>query len=128
MDIFRIVGFALLTSLFMVLLRRERPELAHVLAIAAGTVILILVTNRVVGVLEVVAQLADRAGVDRLYLGTLLRVIGVAYMAEFGAQVCKDAGEGALASKVELAGKVIILILAVPIVLAVSDMVLTLLL
>jgi len=73
------------------------------------------------------AELAARAKVERFYLDTVLRVIGVAYLAEFGSQICRDAGEGAIASKVELAGKVLIMVLAVPVVTAVVEVVLRLL-
>ena len=46
---------------------------------------------------------------------TLLKIIGIAYIAEFGAQITKDAGQGAIASKIELAGKILILVMAIPI-------------
>ena len=48
-------------------------------------------------------------------------MIGVAYLAEFGAQVCRDAGENSIAAKIEFAGKIIILIMAVPILMAVLE-------
>ena len=62
-----------------------------------------------------------------MYLDTVLRVIGVAYLAAFGGQVCRDAGEGALAAKVELAGKVLILAMSVPLMFALLDLILRIL-
>ncbi|NLA05696.1 MAG: stage III sporulation protein AD, partial [Firmicutes bacterium] len=64
------------------------------------------------------------AGINLVYLQTLLRVIGIAYLAEFGAQVCRDAGEGSIASRVELAAKVIILVMAVPVIIEIMESVL----
>jgi len=56
-------------------------------------------------------------------MSTILKIIGIAYIAEFGAEVCKDAGEGAIASKIELAGKVIIIVLAAPIITSLLDLI-----
>jgi len=84
------------------------------------------VVDELRAVLNVVTDMANRAGAGEFYLGTVLRVIGIAYVAEFAAQIARDAGEGALASKVELAAKVLILVLAVPVLVAVLDLVLSL--
>ena len=78
-------------------------------------------------VVSTLKSIADKADVGSLHLATLLKIVGVAYIAEFGAQVCRDAQEGAIASKVELAGKVIIMALSIPIVLVILDSVLQLL-
>ena len=56
-----------------------------------------------------------------VYLTTILKIIGITYVAEFGAQICRDSGQGALATKVELAAKVIIMMMAVPIMAAILD-------
>ncbi len=68
--------------------------------------------------------MAIGAGINFLYMQTLLRIIGVAYLAEFGSQVCRDAGEGSLASRIEFAAKILILVMAIPIVIAVMDSIL----
>ena len=68
-----------------------------------------------------ITEMAVGAGINLVYLQVLLRIIGVAYLAEFGSQVCHDAGEGSLASRIELAAKILILVMAVPIVVAVME-------
>lgn len=60
-------------------------------------------------------RIATNAHVNMVYVETILKIIGIAYIAEFGAQITKDAGQGSLASKIELAGKILILALAIPI-------------
>lgn len=127
MDIARVVAFAFISVVLIVVLRQERPEMAMLVGAAAGA---ILVLQMLVPLGQAVAALSDmaaRAKVERFYLDTVLRVIGVAYLAEFGSQMCRDAGERALASKVELAGKALIMVLAVPVVIAVVEVVLRLL-
>lgn len=59
--------------------------------------------------------LAKQANVNMVYLETILKIIGIAYIAEFASQITKDAGQGSLSSKIELAGKIIILAMAIPI-------------
>ncbi len=127
MEILQVVAVGFVATTLLVIIRQQRPELAVLLSIAVGTLIFLFVLGQLATVLRALEELAARAGLDRFYLTTVLKIIGVAYLAEFGAQVCRDAGEGAVAAKVELAGKVLILVLAVPVIVAVLEFMLRLL-
>lgn len=127
MEIAKVVAIGLVVVAMLAILRPQRPELAMLLGAAAGTFLLLLVLGRVGVVLGLLEGLAVRANMNFEYLNVLLKIIGVAYLAELGANVSRDAGEGAIASKIELAGKVLVLALAVPIFSAVVDVVLGLL-
>jgi stage III sporulation protein AD len=59
-----------------------------------------------------------------MYFTSVLKITGIAYISEFGAEICRDAGEGAIASKIEMAGKVIIIALAIPVITSLIDLVL----
>lgn len=72
-----------------------------------------------------IESLASSANVNSMYIKTILKIIGIAYIAEFSAQISKDAGLGSMASKVELAGKILILALAVPILTALVETIIT---
>ena len=122
-----IVGFALVVTVFAVLLREGRPEMALLLALGFGILVFILVLGKMGTIINLFRDLTRSARVDELYLTTLLKILGIAYIAEFGAQICRDAGEGTIASKVEMAGKVLILLLALPIFAAVLEVVVRLL-
>jgi stage III sporulation protein AD len=74
-------------------------------------------------VIEVLKYFASKTNIDLLYFTTILKVIAIAYITEFGAQVCKDAGESAIASKIEFGGKVLIMIMAIPILAALMDII-----
>lgn len=124
--IFQIVGVALAAAILVVVLRKERPEMALLLSITAGVVIFLFILPSVAQVARLLEELSVQAHVKLIYIGQILRIIGIAYVAEFGAQICRDAGEVAVASKVEMAGKVIILVLAIPILSAVLDLLLKL--
>lgn len=124
MEIVQVVGLGLIAALFVLVLKEYRPEMAMQVSLIAGVIILLLVVNRIVGALHVITETAVAAGINLIYLQTLLRVIGIAYLAEFGAQICRDAGEGSIASRVELAAKVIILVMAVPVIVEIMESVL----
>ncbi|MBM7681587.1 stage III sporulation protein AD [Pullulanibacillus pueri] len=75
-------------------------------------------------IITMLQRLAVNAHLDLVYVKTILKIIGVAYIAEFGVQIARDAGQGALASKIELAGKILILVMAIPIITAIIKAVL----
>ncbi len=121
MEIVQVVGLGLIAAVLVIILREYRPELAMQVSLVAGIIIMLLVINHIISAVYVITEAAVGAGVNLIYLQTLLRIIGIAYLAEFGAQVCRDAGEGSIGSRIELAAKVIILVMAVPIVVEVMD-------
>ncbi len=120
----RVVGLAIVAVVLLLVIRPQRPEIAVLLGLVVGVVIFLMVAQRLVAVVDFLRDLAVRAKVDNLYLNTILKIVGIAYIAEIGAQVCRDAEENSVASKVELAGKVLILVLAMPIVMAILETVL----
>jgi stage III sporulation protein AD len=122
-EIIQIVGLGIIATVFIVLLKSLKPEIAMLISIITGVAIFIIVAGKLSSIVEVLNGIADRAGVDMAYLSTLLKIIGIAYIVEFGAEICKDAGESAIASKIELAGKVAIIFLAVPIITALLDLI-----
>ena len=100
---------------------------AFLLAAFTGLFIFLYVIGKIEAVITVLEQLADRSGIPSIYLKTILKIIGIAYIAEFGAQIVRDAGQEGIASKIEFAGKVLILVLAVPIISVIVETVLGLL-
>lgn len=127
MDIMQIVGFGIVVTVLLVVLRQERPEMAVQLSVIAGILIFLALAGRIFTVLNILENLSLRAHLDTLYFATILKIIGIAYVAEFGAQICRDANEGAVAAKIEFAGKTLIIIMAVPIIGAILETVINLL-
>jgi stage III sporulation protein AD len=123
MDILQIVGLGIISSIIIVVLKTQRPEIAIQVSIITGIVIFILIVNKLAAVLALLSSFSAKADIDMTYMGLLLKIIGIAYISEFGAEVCKDAGEAAIASRIELAGKVIVMVLAVPIVTSLLDLI-----
>lgn len=119
MDMLQIVAVGLIATVLIVVVKSQRPEMAVLLSVAAGVILFLLVLGKIGSIMDIIKDLASRAGISMVYLGTILKITGIAYIAEFGAQICRDAGEGAVATKIEFAAKILIMVLAVPIVVAV---------
>lgn len=127
MNILQITAIGLITTLLVIIVKQQRPDIAMMISLAAGSVIFILLLGNIKTIVSSVESMAQKANLDSIYITTVLKVIGIAYIAEFGSQICKDSGEGAIASKIELGGKILIMVLALPILTALLEAVLKIL-
>ena len=116
MDIFQIVIIGILGTVLVVLIKGYNPEYQIFLSTVTGIIILFIVYSYLQPILDSFKLLWNRVELDNQYFQILLKVIVVAYITEFGSQICKDAGEKSIGMKIELAGKVIIIYLSVPII------------
>ena len=107
MDIFKIVLVALLAVVLIIVVKQTRPEIAMLISVITVTVIFFFSVDKVGQVIDLIKLLSERAGLSFEFLSTILKIIGIAYISEFGANICKDMGESAIASKVQFAGKCI---------------------
>lgn len=121
MDVWQIVGLALIVTVICVVLKQFRPEIALQLTILAGASIFILILSKIKVIVDLLQSLADQANISSYYLLIIIKIVGISYLAEFGAQICRDAGESALATKVEIAAKVGVVVLAIPIIVAITE-------
>ncbi len=122
MQLLQIVGIGIVATVIIIILRIQKPEIAVQASIITGVVIFLLLVSKLSAVIELLESYADKADIKPVYFTTVLKITGIAYIAEFGAEVCRDAGESAIASKIELAGKVTIVVLAVPIITSLLDL------
>ncbi len=123
MDILQIVCIGIIAVILSATIKAQRPEIALQVNIITGIIIFLVVAVKLSVVIEFIEDFSKKADIDFTYITILLKIVGIAYIAEFGAEVCKDAGESSIASKIELAGKVTIMILSVPIISSLLDMV-----
>lgn len=127
MDILQIVGIGFLATVLILVIREQKPMFAYLLVAFVGVAIFLSLIGQIDSVISVLEELADRSGIPSVYLKTMLKIIGIAYIAEFGAQIVRDAGLESIASKIEFAGKMLILVMAVPIISVIVETVLNLL-
>lgn len=127
MEIVKIVGLGLVASVLLAIIKQQRPEMAIQVSIVVAAVIFTMMLGKINSVITLMQEIGQRANVSSFYMGTILKIVGVAYVAEFGAQICRDSGENAIATKIEFAAKVIVIVLAIPIIASVFDFLLKLL-
>lgn len=124
MEIVQIVVLALIATFFAVLLREQKPVYAMFVGTVAGVIIFLRLMGYLAAVIQFLTEITLQANISMIYLSTLLKIMGIAYLAEFGSQICRDAGEGVIAGKVEFAGKLLILVMALPLLAAVLETIL----
>jgi stage III sporulation protein AD len=126
LEIIQIVGFGLVAAFLALVLKEQKANFAFLITLMVGAGIFIFLIDKIGQVLDMLQRIAINANVNLVYVETLLKIIGIAYIAEFGAQITRDAGQGAIASKIELGGKILILVMAIPILTVIIETVLTL--
>ena len=114
MDVMKMAGLSVFAAVAAVILRRLRPEMGMAVSLAAGIMLLALAAPLLSEVVGGLSALAKQGGVGDTYLQQLLKIAGISLLTDFAAQTCRDAGEDGLAMKAELAGRVMLLTLALP--------------
>lgn len=125
--VIKVVSIALIVTVIIIVVKQQRPELALQLSILVGVYIFFLVLPQITQVITVFEDISKKANINMVFLGTLLKIIGIAYIADFGSQICRDAGEGAIATKIEFAAKILVLVMAIPIMVSILETILKLL-
>ena len=125
--IFRLAAIGITSAVLALVLKKENPVFAMLIALAGSILIFVMVIPRFAVVIELIQLISYNLGDSAVYITTVIKIIGIAYAAEFGASICADAGESGLASHVELAGKLLILAASAPIILTLIRQVLSVL-
>lgn len=116
MDIIQVVGIGLITAVLVITIKEQQPLFAFLLATFVGVAIFLGLIGEISKVIRLLENIANKANIHLVYLETILKIIGIAYIAEFGAQITRDAGQSSIAAKIELAGKILIMVMAIPII------------
>ncbi len=116
MEIFKIVGIAITGAILSLSLKDYRQELSVCIGIITGIILLISVAEGLGGIFSQTEQIILKSGVKTDYLTAILKVVGISFITQFSAEVCRDAGQNAIASKLEISGKILILTFTLPII------------
>ncbi len=123
MEILQIAGIAVSGMIMVSLVRVFKPEFAIYIVIAIVIVILILCVTQLTAVFQFLKSVYDEMSYGKDFFPIIIKVLVVAYLADFTTQLCNDAGEKSIGSKVELAGKIIIFYLSLPILVSILELV-----
>lgn len=127
MEIIQIVAFALSTLFLYLIFKDRRSDIALLISATAGVLILLLVIGQLSEIIYFIKNISSKTNIDIVYIGVVVKILAIAYLATFCNEICKDAGASSIGSKVEFSAKILILALAVPILMAVLDSILQIL-
>ena len=127
MEIIKIVGIAFIALIIVVILKQYRPEFAIYVSLLTGALIIVLVLDKLTSVIGLLQNLASKTNINSQFLGLILKITGIAFLSEFAVSICQDAGEGAIASKIEIGSKVIIIAMSIPIITSLLEVILKIL-
>lgn len=122
-DITSLVGLAVLSAVLCIIVRQYKPEMALGISIACGVIIMLAVIAMLKPCAEMISSLTTAAGLDGGYARTLFKALAVCYITQLGSDCCRDAGESAIASKIELAGKAAVVVISLPVFSALTEIV-----
>ena len=127
MDIVKVVAVGLITVIASIIVKQVKPEIS-VLIILSGSILIIMLSIQMLqGVFGNFMSIFNKTGVGNSMLVPILKIIGIGYLCEFGANLCIDGGCNSIADKILFCGKITILIISLPIINSVIDVVLGLL-
>lgn len=116
MDVIKIIGVGLISLVIIIVVRQYKPEFTLYVSLTAGAIILLLVMDKIGGIIDLLTTLSNKTVINNEFLVLLIKITGIAFLTEFAVSICKDSGESALASKVDIGGKVIIVSMSIPII------------
>lgn len=124
MLIFKIVSLAFVALFLILMLKQSGSSISVFLSLAAGALIFFVIFDPLKEIIMFLQTMSDKANIDTLYIGIVLKIVGIAYIASFASALCKDANVDSLATQIDFAGKIMILVLAIPILMAVLNTIL----
>ena len=126
-EIIKIIGIGLIALVIAIILKQYRPEYAIYVSIVAGVLILILTMEKFSGIINLLKSISEKTYINKQFLGILLKITGIAIITEFAVSICSDAGEKAIASKIEIGSKVIIIAMSIPIITSLLEVIIEIL-
>jgi len=113
-DALRFLALSVGASVIALTVRGAHKEMGAVFSIAAGAVIALLLLDKLREVVSLLSDMAKHAQMENAHVAVILKVLGISFLTEFSAQVCRDAGEGGIALRVELGGKLMLVLVSLP--------------
>lgn len=116
MDIIKIIGIGLISLIIIIIVKQYKPEFAIYISLISGILILTLIVDKLTNIISLLESISSKVSINNNFLGILLKITGIAFLTEFAVSVCNDSGESAIASKIEIGSKIIIISMSIPII------------
>jgi len=124
MDLIKIIGVGFIALVIIIILKQYRPEFTIYVSIIAGTIIILMLTDKISGIINLINEISSKTNINTQFIKILIKITGIAILTEFAVSICNDSGEGAIASKIDIGGKVLIVSMSIPIIQALMETVL----
>ncbi len=115
-ELIRIAILGIIAAIFVVVISEKKPEMGMLLGLVFGVIALMIAFGKAGAIIKALEDTIESAGIDAKLLVPVLKITGMAYITQFSVDVCKDVGQNSIAGKVETVGKIMMLLVAVPIV------------
>ena len=116
LDIFRIIGVGLATAITAMIVKQVKPDVAVIVGLTGGIIMVLMLVDSLTNIISSFNEIIQKSGLSSGLFSSVLKIIGIGYITEFSASLCVDAGATSIANKITLAGKILILATALPIV------------
>ena len=124
MDLTKMIVIGMATALGVLLLKQVKPELAVIVGLVGTILIFMMVVSGLTQIINSINGIVNQTGMATQLFASILKIVGIGYLCEIAASICQEAGAKAVADMVILGGKIIIMVLAIPIIQALVDVVL----
>ena len=124
MEIIKIIGIAMSAVIIIIIMKQYKPEFVVYISLIACILIFFLIFDKLSVIVTLLNNLSSRMNTSSEFLKILIKITGIAFLTEFAASICKDAGESAIGTKVDIGGKIIIISMSIPIISSMLDTIL----
>ncbi len=114
--IYKIVAIGIITSIATLIIKPIRSDFALMIALTGGIIILLMLLNYLTSVFDAFKLIINSTGISSSLYSIVLKIVGIGYLIEFSAGICNDSGNSSLADKILLGGKIVIMVMALPII------------
>ena len=115
-NVIKIIAIGFVAVISIIIIKQYKSEFAIYISIVAGIIILYMIIDQLENIIDLLKSISEKSGISSEFLGLLIKITGITFLTEFAISICKDAGEGAVASKIEIGSKVVIISMSIPII------------
>lgn len=124
MDIIKLIGIGLISLVIIIIVKQYKPEFAIYVSLTAGILILGMTFDTITQIVNLIENYSQKVSISNKFVIVLLKITGIAILSEFATSICKDAGESAIASKIEIGSKIMIIAASIPIISSLLEVIL----
>lgn len=116
MDIIKVIGIGFLTLIITVILKEYKKDYAIYGILIGGAIIIFYSLDTVKAIIDFINEISNKGNYNNQFISLLLKITGISILIEYAVSVCKDAGESAIANKIDFGGKIIVISMSIPVI------------